>query len=97
MTKEEYNNLKRGDVITQNSQYFIVFDIFDNEFIDTQELNDIGVENEFGYTHTNINYKFSELVKDANVVKAIQIWLNKREEILEPYSFIEGYCKVIEE
>ena len=93
MTKESFNSLKKGDIISQNNQYYIVFEPIDEIFIDTQNLSDIGNKNEFGFIHSNINYKYAEIVIDKNVINAIQEWLNYDD--CEPYSFILGYCKAM--
>ena len=95
MTKESFNSLKKGDIISQNNQYYIVFEPIDEIFIDTQNLSDIGNKNEFGFIHSNINYKYAEIVTDKNVINAIQEWLNYDD--CEPYSFILGYCKAKDE
>lgn len=93
MTKESFNSLKKGDIISQNNQYYIVFEPIDEIFIDTQNLSDIDNKNEFGFIHSNINYKYAEIVTDKNVLNAIQEWLNYDD--YEPYSFILGYCKAM--
>lgn len=96
MTYEEYKSLQRGNIVERNGNYFIVCGLFsDIDFIDTQDLNDIGRENEFGFVHSNLDYKFCNLVKDTIVIDAVNIWLEltSKDTIneLEPYSFIKGY------
>ena len=95
MTEEEFKKLKKGSVITQNSKYFIVLDRIDDTFIDTQELSDIGKENEFGYEHSNINYNYSNIVIDEKILDAIDEWLKFDDSDYEPYSFIAGYRKAL--
>lgn len=97
MTKEEFKELKRGSVITQNSRYFIVWDRIDDTFIDTQDLSDIGKKREFGFEHSNINYNYSDIVVDKKILDAIDEWLKIENSDCEPYSFITGYCKAKEE
>lgn len=92
MNKEDFKYLKRGIVLTQRSQYFIVCDKIDDTFIDTQELSDIGKKHEFGFNHSNLNYKYSEIVTDEKVLNAIDEWLKIENSDYEPYSFIAGYC-----
>ena len=91
MTENEYSSLKKGDIVTKGEQYFVVFDTFDDNFIDTQELGDIGKENEFGFTHTNLNFNYTEIVSDTDVITAINKWLELDSSDVEPYSFIVGF------
>lgn len=95
MTEQEYQSLKNGDIVTQNSQYFLVCENIEDGFIDTEELSDIGKKSEFGFNHTNINYQYADIVYNQHIINAINSWLECNEEY-EPYSYIKGFIDALE-